>query len=106
MTNNITILNDLKTHLKKHFGNEIKDIILFGSRISNKAVNDSDYDFLIILQEKPDWQKRRLISDLCYDIDLRYNIITDTHVLAESEINSLRGKQPIFQKAIKGGLYA
>jgi predicted nucleotidyltransferase len=106
MRDNIKILKDLKTHLKKHFGNDIKDVILFGSRISDAAGIDSDYDFLIILQEKPDWQKKRIISDLCYDIDLRYNIITDTHVLAESEINSLRGKQPIFQNALKGGLYA
>jgi predicted nucleotidyltransferase len=106
MTDNITILKDLKTHLKKHFGNEIKDVILFGSRISDAAGIDSDYDFLIILQKKPDWRKKRIISDICYDIDLRYNIITDIHVLSESEINSLRGKQPIFQNAIKGGLYA
>jgi predicted nucleotidyltransferase len=106
MTNNIKILKDLKSHLKKYFGNDIKDVILFGSRISDAAGIDSDYDFLIILQEKPDWKKKRIISDLCYDIDLRYNIITDTHVLAESEINSLRGKQPIFQNALKSGLYA
>ena len=106
MTDNIKILKDLKGYLKKHLGNEIKDVILFGSRISDMAGIDSDYDILIILQEKPDWQKKRVISDLCYDIELKYNIITDTHVLGESEITSLRGKQPIFQKALSSGLYA
>jgi predicted nucleotidyltransferase len=87
-------------------GTTLRMLYFFGSRISDAAGIDSDYDFLIILQEKPDWQKKRIISDLYYDIDLRYNIITDTHVFAESEINSLRGKQPIFQNALKGGLYA
>jgi predicted nucleotidyltransferase len=106
MTDNIKILKELKVHLKKYLGNEIKEVILFGSRISDKAEIDSDYDILIILREKPDWPKRRVISDLCYDIALKYNIITDTHLLAESEMNSIRGRQPIFRKAIKNGIYA
>jgi uncharacterized protein len=106
MTHNIKILKDLKVHLKKHLGNEIKEIILFGSQISGRAGIDSDFDFLIILRGKPDWQTRGKISDLCYDIELKYNIITDTHLLAESEISSLRGRQPIFQNALSSGLYA
>jgi predicted nucleotidyltransferase len=106
MTDNIKILKELKVHLKRYLGNEIKEVILFGSRISDKAEIDSDYDILIILREKPDWPKRRVISDLCYDIALKYNILTDTHLLAESEMNSIRGRQPIFRKAIKNGIYA
>jgi predicted nucleotidyltransferase len=106
MPDKIKILKDLKGHLKKHLGNEIKEVILFGSRVSDMAEVDSDYDILIILKEKPNWPKRRVISDLCYDIALKYNIITDTHMIAESEIDSVRGRQPIFQNAIKNGIYA
>lgn len=106
MPDKIKILKDLKNHLKKHLGNEIKEVILFGSRVSDSAEIDSDYDILIILQEKPGWQKKRFISDLCYDIELKYNIIMDTHLLGKSEITSLRGRQPIFQKALKNGIYA
>jgi len=39
-------------------------------------------------------------------IELKYNIITDTHVLGESELSTLRGKQPIYVNAIERGIHA
>ncbi len=98
------ILNDLKSSLIDKFGNNIKDVILFGSQVNYSAIESSDYDILIILKDKPDWQYEREISKVCYSIDLKYNIITDIHMLAESELDSLRGKQPIFINAINTGI--
>ncbi len=46
------------------------------------------------------------IYDLCFDIDLKYNILIDAHLISEQEIASLRGKQPIFVNALKSGIYA
>jgi len=43
---------------------------------------------------------------LCYEIDLKYGIITDTHILSEEELGSLRGKQPIFMNALTNGFHA
>lgn len=102
----IQILTELKIHLQNQLGDEIKDVILFGSQSTGQASAESDYDFLILLKKKPDWRLKREISDICYDIDLKYNIISDTHLLAETELNTLRGKQPIFQNAITRGIYA
>jgi predicted nucleotidyltransferase len=106
MSTSIQIIKDLKHHLQKNIGDNVHDIILFGSRASESNKVDSDYDILIVLKEKPDWKLKRKISDYCYDIDLKYGIITDTHILASSEINSLRGKQPVYQDAIQNGIYA
>ena len=100
------ILKDFSQLLKLRFSDELKDLVLFGSQISGKANKDSDYDFLVILKQKIDWQTEREISDLSYEIELKYNIVTDTHVLAESELSTLRGKQPIFVNAITKGLHA
>jgi len=92
--------------LKSRFSDNLKDIVLFGSHVYGKAREDSDYDILIILRQKADWKIEREISDICYEIDLKYNIITDTHVISESELSTLRGKQPIFINAISNGLHA
>lgn len=100
------IIKDLKNLLKGNFGDIIKDVILFGSQASGHSREDSDYDILIIIKIKPDWQLEKLISDTCYDIDLKYNIVTETHILAESELKTLRGKQPVFRNAILKGIYA
>ncbi len=100
------ILEDLNFLLKSRFADDLKDIVLFGSQVNGQANKDSDYDILIILKEKADWKIEREISDICYEVDLKYNIITDTHVIGETELNTLRGKQPIFVNAMAKGLYA
>jgi predicted nucleotidyltransferase len=103
---NSIVLKELSQMLRNRFSENLKDVILFGSQVYGKATDDSDYDILIILKQKADWITEREISDICYDIDLKYNIITDTHIMDESELLSLRGKQPIFVNAISKGLHA
>lgn len=105
MTERLVILKDLKQSLNNKFGDNIKDVILFGSQASGTSEEYSDYDILIILKQKPDWKYEREISKLCYMIDLKYNIIIDIHILAESELFTLRGKQPIYINAINNGIY-
>ena len=102
----IKILNDLKLSLSLSLNDNLKDLVLFGSQLSGKSSHNSDYDILIIVKDKTDWRLERQISDICYEIDLRYNIITDTHILSESDFETPRGKQPIFIKAIKNGYHA
>ena len=104
--NNRVILSDLSRILRAKLLDNLKDVVLFGSQVSGKTGIDSDYDILIILKQKADWKIEREISDLCYEIDLKYNIITDTHVISEPELVTLRGKQPIYTNAIAKGLYA
>jgi uncharacterized protein len=102
----IKIVKDLKTRLSSQLADNLKDVILFGSQLTENYSEDSDYDILIIVKEKADWKLERMISDICYEIDLKYGILTDTHILAENEVNSPRGKQPIFYNAINEGYYA
>ena len=66
----------------------------------------SDYDVLIILKNDYDWKYRRLISGLCYEIDLKYDIIIDSKIISLNELNhSIKGKDPLFLDAIKDGLH-
>jgi predicted nucleotidyltransferase len=105
-TNNRHILTEINNLLKTKLSDNLKDVILFGSRTSGKHHPESDFDFLIVLKNKVDWKKEREISDLCYEIELKYNIITDTHIIFETEFSTLRGKQPIFVNAFEKGFHA
>ena len=104
--NKKVILKDFNNLLKLRFAEDLKDLILFGSQATGKAHKESDYDFLIILKQKADWKTEREISDLSFEIELKYNIITDIHILGEMELTTLRGKQPIFLNALSKGLHA
>ena len=84
----------------------VENIILFGSRAYGKNFNEqSDYDILLVTTQLYDWQKQDYIFDLLYDVQLEYNIVIDIHFLAKSEFDSIRGKQPIFQKALSDGVF-
>lgn len=106
MTDKLTIIRDLKEYLRDGFNTSVKDIILFGSRAHDNSHENSDYDILVVLDKEYDENDENRIYDLCYDIDLKYNIIIDAHLISQRELQSLRGKQPIFTKAVKTGLYA
>ena len=100
------ILTDMKQHLKKHYGDSVKDVVSFGSRARGNAYEFSDYDILIVLDEDYSRKDENKILDLCYDIDLKYDILLDIHLLSKNEITSERGKQPIYINAFMSGLYA
>lgn len=106
MINNQKILIDLKQHLKHHYGDSIKDVVLFGSQVRGDSSEYSDYDILIVLDKDYTGKDENKILDLCYDIDLKYDILLDVHLLSKKEMTSERGKQPIFIKALNSGLYA
>lgn len=106
MADKLTILRDLKDYLQKGYSDSVKNIILFGSQVYDNSTANSDYDIVIVLDKDYNARDENLIYDLCYDIDLKYNIIIDAHLISQRELNTIKGKQPIFTNAIKTGLYA
>jgi len=106
MTDKLTILKELKSCLQKRYMDSVRDIILFGSQAYGNPTEISDYDILIVLKKDYTARDENQIFDLCYDINLKYNIIIDAHLISERELETLKGKQPIFTKAIKSGIYA
>ena len=106
MQDKTIMLDDLKKNLADHLSDNFKEVILFGSQLTDNSTPSSDYDILILVKSRADWKLEREISDICYEIDLKYNIITDTHILSEDELNAPRGKQPIFANALINGFHA
>lgn len=101
-----TILNDLKNRLQAYYSDSVKNVVLFGSQATDNSDEYSDYDILILLSTDYNKKDENKILDICYDIDLKYNIIIDVHLLSTKELTSKRGKQPIFVNALKNGIYA
>ena len=100
------IMRDLKGRLQDQYAASLNNVVLFGSQAKNNANEYSDYDVLILLNEDYTKEDEGRILDICYDIDLKYNILIDAHLLSIKEMNSKRGMQPIFVNALKNGVYA
>jgi uncharacterized protein len=104
MGEKIKILEDLKNQLKNYLGDDLVNIYLFGSQAKNTEGANSDYDILILIKKRNDWKTKDKVIDICYEIDLKHDILIDPHILSENELNSIRGKQPIFVNAIQNGI--
>ncbi|MCX6226170.1 MAG: nucleotidyltransferase domain-containing protein [Bacteroidia bacterium] len=102
--NQKTVLEEISRLLKSRKPDSFVKAVLFGSRLTSQGKPDSDYDILIIVREKADWKTEREISDICYEVELNFNVVIDIHILSEPEVNSRRGQQPIFVNALLHGL--
>lgn len=105
--NAILVITELKRDLVSQFGDNIKDVILFGSQASGNSKEDSDYDILILLANDYDWKYQNLVFDKAFDVGLEYQVLFDLHLLSVNEKNNtLRGKEPILVNAMQKGIHA
>jgi len=107
MTDKLNILKELKLILLHAAGEDIKDIVLYGSQIRKNRGKESDYDILIVLNRKYTWPERRKIRDLCYEISLKYDIMIDSKIISIQELqNSPLKYHPLYMDALNQGIYA
>lgn len=107
MKSNKLFLQELKHLLIANFGDDINNIILFGSQATGEAGKNSDYDVLIILNSDYDWEYEGKIISVIYDLELKYDIFIDTKIISTNELHhTLRGKQPLYVDAVQEGIYA
>ncbi len=101
------LLKQLKALLVANFGEDINNVILFGSQTTGKAHENSDYDVLVILNRDYDWEYQDKVTSVLYDLELEHDIFIDTKIISLDELqNTIRGKQPLYVDAIQEGIYA
>ena len=101
------ILQAAKARLVEAFGDKIKDVILFGSRAWGKPKRWSDYDLVVVVRGEYDWRFEHAIWDVMANIDLDFDIITQSLIVSEDELKySHQRYEPVFVKALAQGIYA
>lgn len=106
LTDKTVIIKVLQKNLREYYGDSVKHVILFGSHAKGTCSEYSDYDILVLLDKDYSGKDENEILDICYETGLEYNIIIDVHILSSAELQTIRGKQPIFLKALETGIYA
>lgn len=97
-------MRELKQLLGTTFPDEIEKMILFGSRVTGDAREYSDYDVLVIVNHEYDWKFKDRIYDTTYDINLKYDLFTDVHVISTGELDTIKGKLPFIEDALEHGV--
>ena len=91
MREKIKILKDLKNQLTNYLGDDLVNIYLFGSQTKIVEDSNTDCDALLVIRTSNNWETKGRLIDICYEIDLKHDIIIDAHILSESELNTIRG---------------
>lgn len=101
---NKTVLKELRKLLTEKFPGQIEKIILFGSRAYGSADISSDYDVLIVLKSDYNWRLKQSIQEICWEIDYKYDILTDVKMISLAELKTIKGKQPYITNALQNGI--
>jgi len=85
------ILADTKAHLKKIYGDALKDIILYGSYARGDFTEGSDIDLIILLEDiKELAAERKKYFDAIWELDLKYDTVISIIPLREDEYRTRR----------------
>ncbi|NUO02144.1 MAG: nucleotidyltransferase domain-containing protein [Saprospiraceae bacterium] len=81
------------------------EVILFGSRARGDFRQDSDWDFLILLEKPLNPQLKDLIRENLYKLELEHNAVISSLVHNKTDWEG-RAVMPIFQIIEKEGIRA
>ena len=78
------LVNKIKEHLIKTYGERIKQVILYGSQVRGETTKDSDVDILVVVDESLiPVEVRKNLSDLLFDILLEEGELVSVIVVPE-----------------------
>lgn len=78
------------------------DVILFGSRARGDFRSDSDWDFLVLLNEPLTPNLKNRILDNLYHLELEYDVVISVIIHSKSDWEAL-AVTPIYQIISKEG---
>lgn len=68
---------EFSEQVRQRFGADVRDIILFGSKVTGTAGSDSDIDVLIVLT-RLSWDIKKAISDMAALENIKYDVLIST----------------------------
>ncbi|WP_457742717.1 nucleotidyltransferase domain-containing protein [Thermococcus sp.] len=71
----LKILREVKEKLREILGDDLVDVILFGSYARGEAKEDSDVDVLVVVKRWPDREKEWEIDELMTDLVLKHGVV-------------------------------
>jgi len=99
------LINQIKAHLVKVYGEGIKKVILYGSYVRGAATRDSDIDLLVLVEKSLNpFEVRESLSDLLFDILLEEGELVS--VIAVSEDFFENYNSPFMLNVKKEGVVA
>ena len=99
------LINQIKAHLVKVYGEGIKKVILYGSYVRGETTRDSDIDLLVLVDQPLNpFEVRESLSDLLFDMLLEEGELVSVIVVPEDFFESYNS--PFMLNVKKEGVVA
>lgn len=97
------ILAEVKQRLKEIYGDNLQDIILYGSYARGDYTDDSDIDLIIVLKDlkDPSAEHEKYFTAI-WELNLKYDTLISTLAISEEELK--RRRLPIILCAKNEGI--
>ncbi len=97
------IIDEVKSRLEDIYGDKIKEILLYGSYAKGEAVEGSDIDIVVVLENVDDViEEREKIIDQIFELDLKYDVVISVLPLDEDHYRTR--KSPFLMNIDKDGI--
>jgi len=91
MNNIKEILNELKSELKRIYGDNLKHLLLYGSYARERAEPGSDIDVLVVLEKFNNvWEEVKRNSEFISEICLKYGVVISLVPIKAIKYNTLK----------------
>ncbi|MFZ5940229.1 MAG: nucleotidyltransferase domain-containing protein [Bacteroidota bacterium] len=80
------------------------EIILYGSRAHGDARKDSDWDILVLTEDKPDVEMERKFRNRLYDLELETGESFSVFAYSKSDWESIQRVTPFFHNVTREGI--
>jgi predicted nucleotidyltransferase len=94
-TNEKKAVDEFTQSVKAAFGDSIKRLLIYGSKARGNFHKESDIDILVLLEQE-DYQARNQISDIAFDLLLKYGVLISPRVINTIEYAKLCRWQTAF----------
>lgn len=92
MVANPVILEELKRTLKSLLGDQLLNVILFGSMARGDSYDESDIDVAVIVRRLTRKLKNQIFDEVA-DLELQHHTPLSVLVLSEEEFNDLKKRE-------------
>ncbi|WP_008314229.1 nucleotidyltransferase domain-containing protein [Leptolyngbya sp. PCC 6406] len=83
----------------------VEQVMLYGSKASGQDTPESDIDLLVLTAYPLPWQERNAITDALFDLELTYDVVLSTLVVAHNDwMNSQYSILPIHREIDQHGV--
>ncbi len=96
------VIKQIESALKKELKEQIKDVILFGSRARGDFQPESDYDILVLVTKKTK-ELRDKIDEIVWEISWEHNIVIPVFIYEKSRFENDKF-EPLFMNIQKEGV--